>query len=108
MRIAGCKGASTAPVLGVDIPALLRKGALEALQGQLYVSSDVASLRKPGVDLSAKVNQTGRYILSVVAFGGGRSDSFSARAFANRSPNLANGGLRLPLTADGMCRFEPP
>ena len=41
--IAGCKGTFTAFVLDADIPALLRKGALDALGAQLNFEKDTLS-----------------------------------------------------------------
>ena len=46
--IAGNKGKFAAFVLDADIPALLRKGAMEAMSGQLDFSRDVSVLRNKG------------------------------------------------------------
>ena len=69
--IAGRKGAFTAPMLEADIQALLRKGAHGALGGHLESARDVSAVRNHGVDIPHKVNETGRYVLSVVALGKG-------------------------------------
>ena len=36
------------------------------------------------------------------------SASYFQWAFSKKRPNLANGGLRLPHEADGLCQFGPP
>ena len=69
--IAGCKGASTAFVLGAEIPALLGKGASEALGAQLGFEEDTLSLLRRGVRVPPRVNAMGHYIISVVEFGRG-------------------------------------
>ena len=56
-------------MLEADIRALLRKGELAALFGQSDISCDVLTPRKQEVDILLAVNQTGRYVLSVVAPG---------------------------------------
>ena len=67
VAIAGCRGAFTACVLEAGIPALWRKGALEALGGQLEFERDISTNRNHGVDVPPKVNEMGRSVLSVVA-----------------------------------------
>ena len=52
---AGCRGACAARVLEADIPALLRKGALEALGGQLDFERDIMTIRKHGVNAPPSV-----------------------------------------------------
>ena len=69
--VAGCKGAFTAFVLDAYIPALLRKGALEALGAQLDFEKDTLSLLRHGVRVLLRVNAVGHYIASVVEFGRG-------------------------------------
>ena len=66
--IAGAKGTSTASVLDADIPALLCKGALEALAGQLDFARNTRTLGSRGIAIPLKVNAMGHYILSVVDF----------------------------------------
>ena len=46
--IAGIKGEFTPSVLDADIPALLRKGAMEASGGQLEPPRDIWALQKRG------------------------------------------------------------
>ena len=61
-REAGCAGTVAAFVLEADIPALLRKGALEAPVGNLDFSCDVLTLRKQGVGLPLEVNPIRPYV----------------------------------------------
>ena len=84
-----------------DISALLRKGALKALGGQPDFPRDVP----------LKVNNIGRYILSVVAFGEGRSSktksptfraSYSGSAFSEQRPSVSCGGFRVPYAEEGL------
>ena len=49
VAVVGRRGKFTAFVLGADIPALLREGALEAMGGQLDFPRDLLTLRKRGV-----------------------------------------------------------
>ena len=81
--IAGPKGAFTDFALDAEIPALLRKGALEALRGRSDFSRGTPTLGSRGVGIPPKVNDMGHYILSVVNFewrrgGVERSPNFSA------------------------------
>ena len=55
--IAGRRGAFTAFVLGAGIPALLRKGAPEALGDQLDFEQDILVIRSDGVDILASRSQ---------------------------------------------------
>ena len=64
--IAGNKGKFAAFALNADIPALLRKGAMEALGGQLDFLRGSLVLRRQGVEIPLAVNRAGHYILSVV------------------------------------------
>ena len=73
--IVGRRGALAAFALDVAIPAFLRGGALEVLEGQLDLSRDVLSLRTQGVGAPLKVNQMEHFILGVVTFGEGRPRS---------------------------------
>ena len=66
--IAGAKGAFTAFVLGAGIPALLCKGASEALAGQLDFARITRTLGSRGIEIPLKVNAAGHYILSVADF----------------------------------------
>ena len=70
--IAGCKGAFAAYALGAETPALLCKGALEALGAQLDFEKDTLSPLRHGVRVPLRVNAMGHYIVSVVEFGPGR------------------------------------
>ena len=54
------------------IPALLRKGALEAIRGQLESSRNDSALGRWGVDVSLTVNGAGDHVLRVVSVGGER------------------------------------
>ena len=60
MGISGRKGSPPASVPDVDILGLLRKGASEALRGQLDFLFYVSFLWEQGVDIPLKVNQIGR------------------------------------------------
>ena len=66
--IAGCKGALAGFAPDADIPAFLRKGALEALGGQLEFEHDILTVRKRGVLAPLRVNAMGHYVLRVVEF----------------------------------------
>ena len=63
----GSSGAVAAFVLEADVAALLRAGALEALGGQLDSARDALTIRNYGVDILLKVNEMGRYVLSVIS-----------------------------------------
>lgn len=98
---AGCRGELAASVTDAGIPAILRKGAVEALGGQSQVARDMLTLRNQGADIPPKVNQTGRNILNAVAVGEGRPRSGRRPAFpasyfewasVNRRPNIPDGG----------------
>ena len=104
------KGEITVFVLDADIPTLLRKGALEVLEGQPDYTRGISTLRKQRVGIFPKEINMGRLILSVVDFGadppryGGRpevSASFVGRPFTNKRPNLPDGGMRVPRAEDG-------
>ena len=115
--IAGNKGKITAFALGADIPALLGRGAMGALRGQLDFPRDALALRRRGAAIPLRVNRMGRFTLSAVDFGKGESRkvrspvvsaSYPGRASAKKRPNLSNGGLHLPNTNDGSCHFGAP
>ena len=102
--IAGTKGEFTAFALEADIPALFRKGVLEALRGQLGSCRCILTLQTQGVGSPLQVNRMGHYVLSAVAFGEGRprakkgpasSASYFEWAFTKKRPDLFNGGPRL-------------
>ena len=57
--IAGRKGAFTAFVMDAEIPALLRKGALEALGAQLDFAKDTLLLERRGVCVPLGLNAMG-------------------------------------------------
>ena len=114
---AGAKGALTAFALDADIPALLRKGALEALAGQLDFARNTLILGSRGIGIPHRVNAMGHYILSVDDFpadpvtpgvGSPFSASFSEWGPPRKRPNLENGGTWLSFTAEGLCSFAPP
>ena len=67
--VAGRRGAFAAFALEPDIPALLRKGALEALGGQLDSERGVLTIRKHGADVPLSVSEMGRFVLIAVARG---------------------------------------
>ena len=64
---AGYQGDFADLQLGNDIPAFMRKGAREALGGQLDFSGGISTLRGEGVD----IRRVGRYVMSVVDFRNG-------------------------------------
>ena len=103
--IARHTGKFPAFALDADFPALLRKGAMVALGGQLDFPRDVLILRGHGNAIPLRVNRMGHYILSVVDFredasgkvrGPVVSAPYFAWAFVNKRPILPNGGLHLP------------
>ena len=103
--------------LRAEIPALLRKGALDALGDPLDFEKDALSPTRHGVMAPLQVNEAGDYILSVVEFGTGppRSDrrpslaaSYFEWSFSEERPDLSDGGLHLPHVESGHLRFVPP
>ena len=115
--IAGCTGAFTAFALDDEIPALLRKSALEASGAQLDFETDVLSLMRHGAKVPLEVNGMGHYILSAVEFGKGPpcSDrrpnlaaSYFEWSFLDKRPDLSDGGLHLPLVESGLLCFVLP
>ena len=110
MGVAGRKGAFTAFVLDAGIPALLRKGALEALGAQLDFEKDTLSLLRHGICAPLRVNAMGHYIVSVVEFGRGPNlaASYFEWSFPEKRPDLSDGGLHMPLVESGHIRFAPP
>ena len=96
--------AHTALISAADIPAVLCKGALEALGGQLDFERDILTIRRHGVDIPLSVNGMGHYALSAVAFGtgpscGDRRPNLAASNFEwallEKRPDLSAGGLHL-------------
>ena len=65
------KGEFTVFVLDAGIPTLLRKGALEILEGQPDYTRGISTLHKQRVSIIPKENNMGRLILIVVDFGAG-------------------------------------
>ena len=115
--IAGRKGAFTASVLDAESPALLRKGALEALGAQLDFERDELSLLGRGVKVPFNVAASGHYTLSVVELGKGppcldRRPNLAASYFEwsllGKRPDLSDGGLHLPFLEGGPLRSVPP
>ena len=115
--IAGNRGKSAAFAPGADIPASLRKGALEAPCGQSGLSRNISASRKQGGNISLKLTSLRRYVLSVAPLGEEQSKyvtgptlsaAYSVWAASKRRPNLLNGGLRLPYEKNGLYRFDPP
>ena len=85
----------------MDIPALLRKGALEAPGGRLDFSQDMSILRKRVLSTPQRANQMGHYFLSAADFGEDPSTkvrgpmasaSYFEWAFTDRHPNSSNAG----------------
>ena len=70
--IAGFKGTCTAFVMEAEIPALLCKGALEALGARLDFAKDALLLERRSTCVPLGLNAMGHYILSVAEFGTGR------------------------------------
>ena len=116
-RRRGDQGAFTSFTIGTDVPAFLRKGALEALGGRLDLSRDLWTLLKQGVTTLLRVNRMGRYFLSAVDF---REDA-SRRVCGpvvpppyfewertRQRPNSLNGGLYSLYEEDGLYQFAPP
>ena len=115
--IAGNTGNFTASAPDAEIPALLRKGALVALGGQLDFPRDGLALRKQGVQIPRRMNTTGHYILCVFDFGKDASGkvrgpvasaSYFVLASTEKRRDLPNGGHQLPYAEDGSNPFEPP
>ena len=84
--VAGRKGSFAACVVDAEIPALLCKGALEALSAQLDFAKDTLLLERHGVCVPLGPNAMGHYIMSVAEFGRGgtqraRDPQFSASYF---------------------------
>ena len=102
--IAGDREMFTAFALDSDIPALLRKGFMEALGGQLDFSRGSLNLRRQRVRTPPRVNRAGQYILSVVDFRKGQSGSatkcprasVSVLQLAQKSPDMLDRGLHSP------------
>ena len=111
--VAGHRGMFTAFALEADIPALLRKGAMEAIGGQLDFLHGSFNLRRRGAQIPPRVNRAGRCILSEVDFRRGPSwrasncpeASASSLPLARKFPDLPDGGLHLPCAPDGLYRF---
>ena len=83
----------------------MRKGALGALGARLGFFRETLTLGLREAEIPLKVDDMGRYILSVEDFGGRRGrrrrrrdHSFSASmvvwAGSRKRPNFANGGIR--------------
>ena len=68
---AGRRGAFTAFAPDADIPAVLRKGALELLGGRLDFERDIVTNRRREANVPLSVTEMKRYVLSVVEFGRG-------------------------------------
>ena len=58
-------------VLDADIPALMRKGALEALGGRLSFERGILSIRTHGLNVPPGANAMGHYVQCVLEFGKG-------------------------------------
>ena len=115
--IAGCKGTFTAFVTDAEIPALLCKGALEALGAQLDFANDTMWLGRHGICVPLGLNAMGHYVMSEAEFDTGRpkrtrDPSFPASYFEwslmDKRPDLSDGGLHLPLKESGLLRFATP
>ena len=112
---AGKKGKFTALVLDAGIPALLRRGDMEALGGQLGFLRVSSVLRRQGANFALRVNRAGHYILSAVDFRKDPSRSLpcpeaptSFFHIVQKAPDPYYGGLHFPYAQEGLYRFEPP
>ena len=115
--IAGRKGSFTAFVLDAEIPALLCKGALEALSAQLDFAKGTLWLERHGICVPLGLSDMGHYAMSVAEFRKGRpkrtrdpllSASFFERSLMDKRPDLSGGGLPFPLNESDFLRFSPP
>ena len=73
--IAGNHGRVAAFVLEPGIPASRRKGALEAVGGQLDVRRKILTSRKKGARIPAKLKNVGHYVLRAASLGRENSKS---------------------------------
>ena len=73
--IAGGRGRFAALFLEAGIPALLRKGAVEAVGGRLAFASNALMLAEMGVAAPLKVSGAGRYVLRAASRGKERGKS---------------------------------
>ena len=110
---AGRRGAFAIFAPGAGSQALLRKGALGVLVGQLDFARDVLTIRNHGVDIPLEVNEMGHYVRSVVTFRKGPSyidqgpraaASYFEWAILDTSPDMSNAGLDLPFSEGGVYR----
>ena len=115
--IAGGRGEIAASLLGADIAALLREGALGSLGGQSDYTRNAAALKKMCVDVPLEVRGMGHYGLRAALFGGKceksvRGLTYSVSYFqldiSMGRPNVSNGGQRSPCAGDGSYIFEHP
>ena len=114
--ISGSQGNFAAFALDADIAELSRKGALEALGGQLDFLRDPLTLRKRGATIPARVDGVGRYLLGAVDFGADASRRVRGLVvlasdfewtFTSKRPNFSNRQLHVPHAEDGPYQFEP-
>ena len=114
--VAGNWGMLVAFVTGAEIPALLRKGAMEAPGWRLDFLRGPLTLRRQGVQIPLRMNRVGRDILSAVDSRGDPSGRAPKRPEAAASffrlvqkfPDLSDGGLHLSYMPGGLYRFETP
>ena len=113
----GAWGALAAFVLDSDIPAFLRKGALEALGGQPGFERDILTIRNRGANAPLSMNEIGHYVLIAVEFGKvppcsdrgpNSAASYVDWSFLEKRPDFSDGGLHLHLVGRGLLRFVPP
>ena len=97
------------------MPAVSRKGAMEAPGGQLDFLYGSLNLDRQGEQIPLRANRAGHCILIVVDFCGDPSriapcPEASASFFASvqKAPDLLDGGLHLPYTPDGLYHVGPP
>ena len=103
---------------GADIPALLRKGDLESLEGE---SDSLQARQRPGrlgVEAPLEANVAGRHMLSGASSYFANSRLASRRATLSVSrlswgdevlrPKMPNGGVCFPDLADGLYRLFAP
>ena len=100
MGVAGNRGTFTAFALEADIPALLRKGAMESPAGQLDFLHGPLNLHRRLAQKPLGGNRVGHYILSVVDFREDPSRSLprpevsaSFLTIVQKAPDLSDGGL---------------
>ena len=115
--IIGGRGEVRAFLTEADIPALLRKGALEALGGKEESPRNAPTLGRLGAEAPVTVGGKSHYVLNAASFLRGRDllgscPTRSAARFglvaSTKRPVLSNGGLRCLKAEAGLHQFDPP